>query len=362
MSDTTAFRSTFGAATDAGLTLIPSGPAACSQASSFSTPAPADPLVGGSYVPSATTTSGLPVAISIDSASTSGACSLSGSTVNFTGAGQCIVDANQPGNDIFLAAPQQQQSFSIAVPPDTIPPTAAPSQSPAANLAGWNNTNVTVTWNWTDNVGGSGIDPAHCTTTSTSSGEGANVVLTATCNDLAGNTGIATYTVKVDKTKPVLTVSPNVTVNATSPAGATVTYTAPTATDTGGSGVVAASVGCSPSSGTLFAIGTTTVNCTATDVAGNTQTGSFTVHVNSAAEQLSTLLTQVTGVGPGSSLADKVKQIQGYVAASDKADACSSLNAFINEVKARRAERSSPLRRATSFIGQAQSIEAVLGC
>ena len=36
---------------------------------------------------------------------------------------------------------------------------------------GWNNTNVTVTWSWTD-AGVSGVDPGNCTTSSVSSGEG----------------------------------------------------------------------------------------------------------------------------------------------------------------------------------------------
>jgi hypothetical protein len=71
----------------------------------------------------------------------------------------------------------------------------------------WNNTDVTVTWNWTDNPGGSGIDPNHCTGSSTSSGEGANLTLSATCRDLAGNVGSASYTVKVDETSPTVTAS-----------------------------------------------------------------------------------------------------------------------------------------------------------
>jgi len=94
-------------------------------------------------------------------------------------------------------------TFRLTVVSDSTPPTAAPTQSPDANLAGWNNSNVTVTWNWTDNVGGSGIDPANCTTSSVSSGEG-TITLTANCKDLAGNTGSASYTVKVDKTAPQL--------------------------------------------------------------------------------------------------------------------------------------------------------------
>jgi hypothetical protein len=86
-------------------------------------------------------------------------------------------------------------------PVDSTAPTASPVQSPAANLNGWNNTDVTVNWNWSDNTGGSGIDSANCTTNSVSSGEG-TLTLNATCKDLAGNTGSASYTVKVDKTGP----------------------------------------------------------------------------------------------------------------------------------------------------------------
>jgi hypothetical protein len=71
---------------------------------------------------------------------------------------------------------------------------------------------VTVTWNWSDNPGGSGIDSSNCTPSSTSSGEG-TITLTASCQDLAGNRGSASDTVKVDKTAPtisaVATTQPN---------------------------------------------------------------------------------------------------------------------------------------------------------
>jgi hypothetical protein len=96
---------------------------------------------------------------------------------------------------------------------DTTAPTAFPTQSPAANANGWNNSDVTVTWNWADNPGGSGIDSAHCTTSSTSSGEG-TIELTATCKDLAGNEGSASYTVYVDKTAPTASASASPAANA----------------------------------------------------------------------------------------------------------------------------------------------------
>ena len=80
-----------------------------------------------------------------------------------------------------------------------------------------------------------------------------------------------------------------------------------------------------------------------------------------AAAQLAALLTAVTGVGPGRSLANKVTLIQAYVAANDKAQACGTLAAFVNEVNAQTGKKITPVRGA-SFIGQAQNIEATLGC
>jgi hypothetical protein len=72
-------------------------------------PSPAN--TGTSYVPTATATSGLPVAITLDPASAG--CSLSAGTVAFTSAGTCIVNANQAGNGVYFAAPQVQQSITV---------------------------------------------------------------------------------------------------------------------------------------------------------------------------------------------------------------------------------------------------------
>lgn len=101
----------------------------------------------------------------------------------------------------------QYEMFFTVTEVDSTPPTASPTQSPAANGAGWNNSDVTVTWHWADEAGGSGIDSANCITSSTSSGEGNPITLTATCKDLAGNLGNASYPVKVDKTAPTVSVT-----------------------------------------------------------------------------------------------------------------------------------------------------------
>jgi hypothetical protein len=74
---------------------------------------------------------------------------------------------------------------------------------------------------------------------------------------------------------PVLTLPANITAEATSAAGANVSFTTSALDAVTG----AATVSCSSSSGDLFPLGTTTVNCSATDGHDNTATGSFTVSV-----------------------------------------------------------------------------------
>ena len=80
-----------------------------------------------------------------------------------------------------------------------------------------------------------------------------------------------------DKNPPVLTLPSNITVNAPDETGTIVTFS-PTAVD-GEDGSLA--VTSQPASGTWFPIGLTTVQCSATDLVGNTATGTFTVTENS---------------------------------------------------------------------------------
>ena len=160
-----------------------------------------------------------------------------------------------------------------------------------------------------------------------------------------------------DGTAPVIVVPGPITVNATSPGGAVVTYSV-SATDPDDT---VASLACVPASGSTFPVGTTTVTCKASDAHGNTSSTSFTVHVTGAAEQLAALQTAVTGVGPGTSLADKLTQTDDYVAVNDKTDACGSLNAFVNQVNAQTGKKITRMQ-AASFIGQAQNIGATIGC
>lgn len=76
-------------------------------------------------------------------------------------------------------------------------------------------------------------------------------------------------------TAPVLTVPGDMTVEATGPAGAVASFTV-TVTDDHDTEF---KVSCNPASGSTFALGSTTVNCSATDSGGLEGTGSFTVNV-----------------------------------------------------------------------------------
>jgi predicted cupin superfamily sugar epimerase len=75
-----------------------------------------------------------------------------------------------------------------------------------------------------------------------------------------------------NSTKPTVKVPGNVIAQATSAEGAKVTYSGVQASSTV---ATVEELGCSPKSGTLFADGSTTVVCTATDGHGNTGTASF---------------------------------------------------------------------------------------
>src|SRR5262249_36647605 len=78
-----------------------------------------------------------------------------------------------------------------------------------------------------------------------------------------------------DSTPPVLKLPSDITIVARSRAGARVGYTVSATDDVDPNPAVS----CTPPSGSLFPLGATTVNCTATDASGNSSNGSFRARV-----------------------------------------------------------------------------------
>jgi uncharacterized repeat protein (TIGR03803 family) len=185
-----------------------------------------------------------------------------------------------------------------------------------------------------------------------------SVTLTATDNHGASNSCVAIVTV-VDTTPPVIICPGNIVTNATSPAGAVVSF-APAASDN----CLVASVSSSPASGGIFAIGDTTVTCTATDAASNQATCTFTVHVNGAAEQINSLivLVQSLGLQPGiaTSLCVKLQIAAKKLDRGSLEAACGNLGAYLNEANAQKG-KALTAAQADLLNAEATRIRAVLG-
>lgn len=104
-----------------------------------------------------------------------------------------------------------------------------------------------------------------------------HTVVTCSATDTAGNTGTCAFTVTVNDTQdPVITCPGNITRGSDANLCAAVVSFDATATDN----CEGVNVLCDPPSGSVFSLGQTTVNCTATDASGNTDTCSFTVTIN----------------------------------------------------------------------------------
>src|SRR4029077_11829001 len=103
--------------------------------------------------------------------------------------------------------------------------------------------------------------------------------ITCTAVDAHHNSASRSFSVTVtDHTAPALTVPAHITATATTPSGATVTFAASASDLVDGTRPVV----CAPASGSTFAIGDTTVSCTASDNHSNSVSRSFVVTVETA--------------------------------------------------------------------------------
>ena len=154
-----------------------------------------------------------------------------------------------------------------------------------------------------------------------------------------------------DTVPPVLTVPTELRVDATGPDGAVVTYAA-TAVDTWDT---SPTVECVPASGEQFAIGSTSVTCTATDDTGNSSTATFEVNVAGAQSQALELVRSVeeAGLDHGVETALVVK-----LAHPD----CVRLLAFERLVQNGERVGHIPLADGDTWIADAERIARVNGC
>jgi len=186
--------------------------------------------------------------------------------------------------------------------------------------------------------------------------------VSCTAKDASGNVATASFVVTVvDTTPPTLTLSPNLTADATSPAGAAVTYTVSASDLVDPKPTVA----CTPVSGAVFPIGTTTVTCTATDFSKNSSSGTFTVTVNGVLQQIGSAMTRVSALNllPGLtySLNTELTLAENAFNAGRKVVACALMEAFVLEVE------SVPhglllAPSAADLLARANRIRAVMGC
>jgi hypothetical protein len=167
--------------------------------------------------------------------------------------------------------------------------------------------------------------------------------------------------IHVDRKAPTLTLPGAIVVDATSPSGAAVRY-AVTATDgTDPSPRVA----CAPTSGTTIGIGTATVNCTAADRAGNAASGSFTVKVSGASEQIGALVDELLSMLNQPALSSTLRaQLQSAAQALIQRNpraACTMLAAFTVAVRVTPPWLLTAAQKAR-LIDDATRIRAVIGC
>jgi hypothetical protein len=167
---------------------------------------------------------------------------------------------------------------------DTTPPTITGAASPAANAAGWNDTDVLVTFSCADV--GSGI--ASCTAPVTLSAEGVSLSATGTAIDNAGNsTSVTVSGIKIDKTRPVITYTGNAgSYSVDQPVVITCSVTDAL------SGVTSSTCASVNAPAYTLSLGTHTLSTTATDRAGNTATASTTFTVGVSPSSLCTLTKQ----------------------------------------------------------------------
>ncbi|MDQ5820826.1 MAG: hypothetical protein M3540_05245, partial [Actinomycetota bacterium] len=116
-------------------TFVVKPPPPGAQTITFISTPPAAAQIGDTYHVVASASSGLNVSFSL-AAMSSGVCTISGPNVSVVGAGTCAINADQPGNGQWLAAPQTQQSFVVGGPSQSVQSISFTSTPPSGAQVG----------------------------------------------------------------------------------------------------------------------------------------------------------------------------------------------------------------------------------
>jgi hypothetical protein len=240
------------------------------------------------YTPPPAPTITVPADISVNATSAAGAVvTYTASATDPAGAPNDPVTCSPPSGSTFAigtttvtcnatsraGVAATKATFTITVEPGSSPVVTVPADISAA-ATGPGGAQVTYAASATDPVEGS--VPVTCTPASGSTFPIGTTTVNCTATDTTGNVGKNSFTVTVsESTPPTLTTPANMTVAATKAGGAVVSFTV-TATDPVDGALTPT---CTPASGSTFPVGTTTVNCSATDKVGLTTSGSFTITV-----------------------------------------------------------------------------------
>ncbi len=216
----------------------------CTQTVAFTSTAPTGAVVGNTYAVTATASSGLPV---VFSSATTGVCTVTGATVSFVAAGECLINVDQAGDTTYSPAPQLQQTITVERVAQTLTFT---STAPTGTTVGGTYT-VTATTSSGLPVAFSSASPTVCTVT----GSTVSFIAAGTCLINADQAGDTTYSPapQLQQIMTVTSVPPEVTVTKTTDG---VEGTTPT-----------------PGAFTLTRSGSTTNPLTVTFTLGGTATG-----------------------------------------------------------------------------------------
>ncbi len=193
----------------------------------------------------------------------------------------------------------ESDSFKI----DSVAPTTTLGLAGTAGTDSWYTSSVTVTLTPSDATSGvagtsytldGGAMQAY-TGPFTVSGDAVHTLLFDSV-DSAGNKEITrSQTIPIDTTAPMLALPSDQTFPASQSAGVLVNYVGATATDN----LTTPTLTYSQDTGTVFPLGTTTVEVTATDAAGNQSMGSFTVTVELVRADRLSINTPLQAVATG---------------------------------------------------------------